>query len=864
VKLWVRLALLFVLLGIAPLLILGQFAYQRSQSALLEEAKSHLSSVALLKEDALLEWIEGNLALLESVATRPLVGELSLQIVTTARGTPGWATAYELLATSHLAPNIMAGIEALSILHPESGQILASTERIIEGRFRESEEYFLRGQEASYVDHVRYNVAAEGLALHLSTPIRSSTGELIAVLSAHVDLGEMERIVQLTSGSHESQDIYLINESALFVTEPRFGEGFALRRMLSTEGARAVLLGEVGAAEYLDYRDSEVVGAYRWIGPLSMGLLVETDRGEVLSPMRTLGVTMILGEIIASLVVLVVAVLLAQQVVRPIRRLIAGTEAIGAGDLSHQIALRQRDEFGQLATAFNRMTENLQSVTASRDDLDREVKARAAAEERLRQQWEATKLILDGIPHVIYVTDPATYEVLFVNKYFCDLLGADPVGKLCYEVFQGFEAPCEFCTNDIILQTGKPHTWEYFNPILERHFLITDRIISWSDRPQARLELAMDVTERKTLELEMLRAKEIADSVIESLPGVFYHISTEGRFVRWNHMFTEVTGYTDAEMASMSPTDLFLGGDKDRVAGEIARVFEEGQSSVTADLVAKDGARTAYYFTGMRMIIDDEPSLIGVGTDISEISRIESQLRSSLDELERSNKELEQFAYVASHDLQEPLRMVASYTQLLEKRYKDQLDDDAKDFIHYAVDGANRMQRLINDLLAFSRVQTKGKAFERVDLSSILGSARKNVSTALDESRGIITNDELPMASVDEGQMLSVFQNLLSNAIKFRGDEAPRIHVGLSDQEDEWEITVKDNGIGIDPQFHDRVFVIFQRLHGRDEYSGTGIGLSLCKRIVERHGGRMWVESALGSGTTFHFTLPKQMGEEIA
>ena len=202
--------------------------------------------------------------------------------------------------------------------------------------------------------------------------------------------------------------------------------------------------------------------------------------------------------------------------------------------------------------------------------------------------------------------------------------------------------------------------------------------------------------------------------------------------------------------------------------------------------------------------------------------------------------------------------MVASYTQLLERRYKDQLDDDAKDFIHYAVDGANRMQRLINDLLDYSRVQTRGKAFEPTDMNAALGYARANLVAAIEESQAIVTNDELPTVPADAMQMISVLQNLIGNAIKFRGPERPWVHVSAEERATEWRFCVKDNGIGIDPQFHERVFVIFQRLHGRAEYSGTGIGLSLCKRIVERHGGRMWLESALGEGSEFHFTVSKK------
>jgi light-regulated signal transduction histidine kinase (bacteriophytochrome) len=238
--------------------------------------------------------------------------------------------------------------------------------------------------------------------------------------------------------------------------------------------------------------------------------------------------------------------------------------------------------------------------------------------------------------------------------------------------------------------------------------------------------------------------------------------------------------------------------------------------------------------------------------------RVEERTR----ELKRSNEDLEQFAYVASHDLQEPLRMVASYLQLLERRYADELDSDAHDFIDFAVDGARRMKALINDLLAFSRVGTRGKPFERTDMNAVLGRVRADLHALINENNALLTSDELPTLPVDETQISQVFQNLISNAIKFRKEDVPpRIHVGAEDRNGEVLFSVRDNGIGIDPQFADRIFVIFQRLHNSQQYDGTGIGLAISKRIVERHGGEIWVESQEGAGATFCFTLPKHQPE---
>lgn len=244
-------------------------------------------------------------------------------------------------------------------------------------------------------------------------------------------------------------------------------------------------------------------------------------------------------------------------------------------------------------------------------------------------------------------------------------------------------------------------------------------------------------------------------------------------------------------------------------------------------------------------------------SDVTESWEAEQSLRARTDELARSNRELEQFAYVASHDLQEPLRMVASYTQLLARRYKDKLDDDANEFINFAVDGATRMQVLINDLLKLSRVGTRGKPFEMVEGDKVLDAALANLNIAISEAKAEIVRDPLPTIFADDTQLIQLLQNLIGNAIKFRQPGAvPTIRVNATRMGRAWQLSVVDNGIGIAPEYFERIFVIFQRLHAKTEYPGTGIGLALCKKIVERHGGRIWVESKPGEGTAFHFTIP--------
>ena len=250
-----------------------------------------------------------------------------------------------------------------------------------------------------------------------------------------------------------------------------------------------------------------------------------------------------------------------------------------------------------------------------------------------------------------------------------------------------------------------------------------------------------------------------------------------------------------------------------------------------------------------------------------ELERQNAQLREEIaarervqEALQRSNTELEQLAYVASHDMQEPLRMVASYLQLVADRYQGQLDAEADEFIGFAVDGAKRMQALINDLLAYSRVGTKARPFAPTDCAAIVATAIADLRVAIDESGARVTSGPLPVVMADAMQLAQLFRNLLGNAIKFRGSAPPQVHIEAESADAGWRFAVRDNGIGIAPEYFDRIFVLFQRLHGRREYPGTGIGLALCKKIVERHGGRIWVESVPGSGSVFRFTLPQRDG----
>jgi light-regulated signal transduction histidine kinase (bacteriophytochrome) len=293
-------------------------------------------------------------------------------------------------------------------------------------------------------------------------------------------------------------------------------------------------------------------------------------------------------------------------------------------------------------------------------------------------------------------------------------------------------------------------------------------------------------------------------------------------------------------------------------------VFNEGfVSDYALEIRHRNGSITPVLFNAS-VYRDESGEVIGAfaaARDITELKKAEEMLKSKIKELARSNEELEQFAYVSSHDLQEPLRMITSYLQLLQRRYKGKLDDKADKYIYFAVDGASRMQNLINDLLEFSRVSTKATEPEPADCEFILNQALSNIEIFIKENNATVSHCSLPEVMADYTQLIQVFQNLIINGIKFHGEETSKIYISAQKKESEWVFSVQDNGIGIDPKYSEKIFEVFKRLNKKEEYPGTGIGLSICKKVVERHGGRIWVESELGKGSTFYFTLPISPGE---
>ncbi|MET0652572.1 MAG: PAS domain S-box protein, partial [Hyphomicrobiaceae bacterium] len=370
-----------------------------------------------------------------------------------------------------------------------------------------------------------------------------------------------------------------------------------------------------------------------------------------------------------------------------------------------------------------------------------------------------------------------------------------------------------------------------------------------------------DISVRKAAEEHLAQMEGRYRGLLEAAPDAMVVVNQNGEIVLLNVQAEKQFGYRRDALLGQKVTNIIPEGFAERLVADALRSTEDALDQTIGtgiELIARRKDGSAFPIEIMLSPLESSDGMLVTAAirDISTRRAAEAHLRQKMKELHRSNEELEQFAAIASHDLQEPLRMVASYTQLLARRYKGKLDADADTYIAFAVDGAGRMQRLIQDLLTYSRVGTKGKDLKDTSSEEAFQRALENLRGAIEDSGALVTHDPLPEVLADERQLVQLFQNLVGNAIKYQNPGIPKIHVGAArNGAEKWVFSVQDNGLGIDPQYFGRIFGMFQRLHKRDEFAGTGIGLAICKKIVERHGGKISVESQPGHGSTFRFAL---------
>ena len=611
---------------------------------------------------------------------------------------------------------------------------------------------FAEGKDKVYFSDIFFDKAKGNVPVMLVTaPATGFEGAFIGVIAFEVDMSNIYKLIQDVTGLGKTGEVLLgkkTGDEVVYLNPLRHDPEAVLKRSISIGGehggpVQKAVQGRKGAGHLIDYRGKKVIAAWRYIPSLDWGMVAKIDAEEAFAEVINLrNLVMIILTIVFSLCG-IIAFSIAKSISEPIKNLSRGAEIVGSGNLDYKVETNLNDEIGQLSRTFDKMTRDLKRITASRDELNKEIAERKRAEELLSENEGRLK---------------RSQEIAHLGG------------------------------------------WE-----LDLH----NNMLTWSD---------------EVYRIFGLQPQEF---------GASY----------------------EAFLEAVHPDD------RSAVDAAYSGSLRDGRDTYEIDhrVVRKSTGEIRYVHEKCQHVRDETGRVIrsvGMVHDITERKRAEEDLQKALSELERSNRELEQFAYVASHDLQEPLRMVASYVKLLEKKYRGQLDEKADQYIHFAVDGALRMQKLIEGLLAYARIG-RGGEFTLVNTDNIVSQVVSDLAESLQESRAVITKDDLPTVSGDETLFMQLFQNLIRNAVKFRKPEVtPQVHVSAKKEGREWIFSVRDNGVGIDQAYANRIFLIFQRLHTREEYPGTGIGLALCKKIVERHHGRIWVESVPDEGATFFFAIP--------
>jgi PAS domain S-box-containing protein len=477
--------------------------------------------------------------------------------------------------------------------------------------------------------------------------------------------------------------------------------------------------------------------------------------------------------------------------------------------------------------------------------------------------------VMNSIVEPITVSN-SEHEIMWMNRAareFTRGSGATLTPFFCYECNHKKENRCNEagydCPLDRVRISREPLTFvhEHFRADGQKRFLeiVSSPLRGEKDAFRGIIEVGRDITERKGAEKLLRQSEEYFRAVTENASDIITILDATGAIRYESFAIERVLGYKGEELIGRDVLELVHPDDRAYAKNVLAQGLEKPgvPLSLKVRFLHKNGTWRVLEVIGKNIL--DNPAVGGIvvnSRDITERELAEQDLKRTTDELARSNADLLQFAYAASHDLQAPLRVIEGFIKLLAQRYKNKLDAKADEFIEFSLDGIKRMRQLIKDLLEYSKVGTKDLSMKPTDFSFAVEKAIFNLKAVIEENKAVVTHDELPTVIADDLQISSLLQNLIGNAIKFHGIEAPRVHISAEKKENEWVFSVKDNGIGIDPKEVERIFIVFQRLHSGEEYPGTGIGLAICKRVVERHGGRIWVESEPGKGSTFSFTIP--------
>jgi len=868
-KIPLRLILIFIFLAIG-ITITGTLYYSNQKDHIKQDKYNELSAIADLKVNQISKWREERLGDAAVIFANPFIVSHMQQWIDKER-----TAELKVKITTFLSSLINAYDYSSIFLFDPQGNVQLSVGREsapLDNHVRKLISEALQTKKVVLSDLYQSDTSRNVKEAHLDlvVPLLTSRGReaspvgiLLLRITPYRFLYPLIQTWPTPSRTGETLLVRRDGNDVLYLNELRHRKNTALSLRLPSNNlqlpAAVALRGQKGVVEGIDYRGVPVLAALRNIPETPWFLIAKVDSAEIYTPIRERAwiVTVIVSLFIAA----------------------AGASTIFFWQ-KQNIAERQRSEEA-LRKAFEEAKQRQSEITALLEG-SRAVLQYHEFKDAARAIFDACKGLMGATGGYIALLskDGLENEVVFLESgglpCSVDPSLPMPIRGLRAEAYQTGRAVyhndfsnCEWAQ---FMPGGHVRLENVlFAPMVMRGKAvgllgIANKAGGFNEN-DARLasafgELAaIALLNSRTLE-SLENSEERFRSVVQTATDAIITINSSGNILSWNEGAQTIFGYSSDEVID-KPFALLI---PERFHHDQQRAFQQANSPSeklqTEEKILegvgmrKDGSELPLEITYSRWKTKEGPFFTDIIRDISDRKRAEEQLKQTMQELVRSNAELEQFACVASHDLQEPLRMVSSYAQLLGKRYQGRLDSEADLFIHYAVDGTKRMQQLIQDLLTYSRIGTSDTSLETVECDAVCHLAVKNLRVSIEEKGAVVTHDSLPTVIGDKTQITQLFQNLISNALKFHGENSPRVHISSEQKGNEWVFSVEDNGIGIAPEFSMRIFDIFQRLHSRDRYPGSGVGLSICKKIVERHGGRIWVESEPGNGSRFYFTIP--------
>ncbi|GEM_PF-753754 len=704
----------------------------------------------------------------------------------------------------------------------------------------------------------------------VATPLHGPEGQIIGIVAGGLNLEQLSQIGMTGLQSGQPLRYGLITDSRGLIIAHQANPNYVLEQtdFRSVPPIRAALSGQQGTMRFISPIDGiDKLAAYMPLPGTGWAAEYWVPAQVAFEPLNRLLVYLIGLALLMVILMGLGSLLITRQVTGPLRHLSTAIEKIGGGDLSQRIQVRGKDEISQLGGEFNRMAESLQAATLERDRAEAE-KLRA---EGVAAAARVARDMIENMSDPVILASPDG-RIEAINRATTDLwgYGEEIIGTLPTILVVEREANVVFGVIKDAMEKGFAKNVQHTAltkdgrevPILLSVVMLKDR----DENPVNIVSIIRDISEIKRAADNLKESEERFRIASASASDTIWEWDIPSGRLDWYGKIDEILGYQPGEFPrTIEAWEKAIHTDD---IGHVNAKLEQHLKEATpyADeyrIQRKDGTYCYWvdHGTALRNDAGEPVKMIGACSDISERKKAEKWLAEKTEQLERSNAELQSFAYVASHDLQEPLRTISSYMQLLEKRYKPKLDKDAQEFIDFAVTGANRLQNMIGGLLEYSRVETRGDPFEMVSCEWVLDHVVGDLKKAIDESKANITHDPLPEIFADQMQLTRLFQNLVANSIRYHGSGPPRIHVSAATRDGDYVFAVKDNGIGIDPEYKEQIFVIFQRLQGR-EVPGIGLGLAVAKKIVERHGGRIWLESEPGKGATFYFTIPIKGGNK--